>query len=142
MSKEKTAQVSFVQELFQPGLYKRNQGRIARQVTFAALAIIVSLGCFRLSQFWIDAAPAVRFGIPGALLVVGLWTCYRIVNISRFADFLISVEGEMAKVSWPSRSELIRSSIVVIVTVIFLAAVLFAYDLIWNELLKALGIIS
>jgi len=142
MSKEKTAQVSLVQELFQPGLYKRNQGRIARQVTFAALAIIIALGCFRLSQIWVDATPAFRFGIPGALLVVGLWICYRLVNISRFADFLISVEGEMAKVSWPSRSELIRSSIVVIVTVIFLAAVLFCYDLIWNELLQALGIIS
>ena len=37
----------------------------------------------------------------------------------QFADFLIAVEAEMTKVSWPSRGELVRSSIVVIL-VIFL----------------------
>ena len=142
MSKEKTAQASLLHELLQPGLYKRNQGRVARQVTFAAAAIIVSLGCWRLSIFWSDAEPLFRFAIPGVLLLIGLWISYRVVNISRFADFLISVEGEMAKVSWPGRTELIRSSIVVIVTIIFLAAILFCYDLIWNELLKALGVLT
>ena len=35
---------SLFSELFQLGVYKRSQGRIARQVTFAALAIVVALG--------------------------------------------------------------------------------------------------
>ena len=42
----------------------------------------------------------------------------------QFADFLIAVEAEMAKVSWPTRSELIHSSLVVIITIIGLAAML------------------
>jgi preprotein translocase subunit SecE len=46
-----------------------------------------------------------------------------------FADFLISVEGEMNKVSWPSRGELFRASIVVMLVIFFLAALLFFYDL-------------
>jgi preprotein translocase subunit SecE len=45
-----------------------------------------------------------------------------------FADFLISVEGEMNKVSWPSRSELFRASIVVMVVIFFLAFLLYGYD--------------
>ena len=32
------------------------------------------------------------------------------MNMPRFADFLIAVEAEMNKVSWPSKAELIRSS--------------------------------
>ena len=36
--------------LFQTGLYKRNQGRITRQVTFAALLATVAIGCWRLSE--------------------------------------------------------------------------------------------
>ena len=34
---------------------------------------------------------------------VQTWFAYRLVNLSSFADFLIAVEVEMTKVSWPSR---------------------------------------
>ena len=127
---------SLLQELIQPGLYKRSQGRIARQATFGALAVLVAVGCWRLSTFWTSSGSQVlKYGVPGLLLIAGLWLCYRVVNIPSFADFLIAVEGEMAKVSWPSRSELIRSSVVVILTIVLLAAVLYTYDLIWQGLL-------
>ena len=46
---------------------------------------------------------------PAPCCLVGVWLGYRLVNIPRFADFLIAVEAEMNKVSWPSRGELIRS---------------------------------
>jgi preprotein translocase subunit SecE len=55
-----------------------------------------------------------------------------------FADFLISVEGEMNKVSWPSRSELFRASLVVILVIFFLAALLFAYDYILTVALQGI----
>ena len=45
MAKEKNATASpFLRELFQLGIYKRSQGRIARQVTFAVLAIVRAAG--------------------------------------------------------------------------------------------------
>ena len=44
--------------------------------------------------------------------------CFRLVNLPKFADFLIAVEAEMNKVSWPTRTELFRSSVVVIVTIL------------------------
>jgi preprotein translocase subunit SecE len=62
------------------------------------------------------------------------------VNIPQFADFLIAVEAEMNKVSWPSRGELVRSAAVVIFVIFLLATVLFAYDLIWRQLFVFIGV--
>ncbi len=125
-------------ELLSSGIYKRTQGRIARQATFAALAITFALGCWQLSEHWKEESPVMRFAIPGCMLLVGLWFSYRVVNLPRFADFLIAVEAEMNKVSWPSRQELFRSSMVVLITIFLLATVLFLYDLLWNFLLMDL----
>ena len=124
------------QELLTVGIYKRSQGRITRQVTFAALAIAISLGFFRLYQT-LDASIGnelfgLSFWLPGLLGLVGLWVSYRAVNFPGFADFLIAVEAEMNKVSWPTRSELFRASMVVLVCIIFLAIVLFGYDIFWR----------
>lgn len=124
------------QELFTVGIYKRSQGRITRQVTFAALAIGISLGFFRLYQTLDGSIGKEYFGLslwlPGFLGLVGLWVSYRVVNLPGFADFLIAVEAEMNKVSWPTRSELFRASMVVLVCIIFLAIILFGYDIFWR----------
>jgi preprotein translocase subunit SecE len=142
-------------ELLSAAVYKRNQGRIARQVTFAALALMLGIGVLRLAQLlplwfapnsagisavdglgsWGDLG-VVRFLVPGLLLAAGLWFCYRLVNLPRFADFLIAVEAEMAKVSWPSGTEVIRSSMVIIFLMFALAAILAMYDLFWRFVLQ------
>ena len=129
---------AFVQELFRVGVYKRNQGRIARQATFAALAVIVALGAWSLSEVLQDRGPCAHYLVPLILLVAGIWASFRIVNMPSFADFLISVEGEMNKVSWPSRVELFRASIVVMVVIFFLAATLFLYDVVLKEIIDFL----
>jgi preprotein translocase subunit SecE len=129
---------AFVQELFRVGVYQRNQGRIARQATLAALVLIVALGAWSLSEFFQDKHPVVHYLVPLVLLAAGAWASFRIVNMPNFADFLISVEGEMNKVSWPSRGELFRASIVVMVVIFFLAALLFMYDLVLTEILEFL----
>jgi len=64
---------------------------------------------------------------------IGGFFAYRAVQVPRFADFLIAVEAEMNKVSWPGQAELIKASIVVIFVIFFLAGILFAFDLIWNS---------
>ena len=53
-----------------------------------------------------------QYIVPLTVLVGGLWASFRVVQLPSFADFLISVEAEMNKVSWPSWDELIRASIV------------------------------
>jgi preprotein translocase subunit SecE len=129
-------------------VYKRNQGRLVRQVTFAALAVVLGLGVWRLAQIlplwfsggsnspWGGDAGVVRFLVPGLLMAAALWLCYRLVNVPRFADFLIAVEAEMAKVSWPSGDEVARSSAVIIFLIFALAGILAAYDLFWWFVLR------
>jgi preprotein translocase subunit SecE len=148
---------AFLQELFHVGLYKRTQGRITRQVTFVAVAVALAAGLFRLHSIlgtalmnWdvglgegMNAAvrQSVRHGVPFLLLVLGLWATYRLVNVPVFADFLIAVEAEMNKVSWPTRAELYRSSIVVLVTIFALAVLLFSFDFFWKTIFTWLQIL-
>lgn len=125
------------------GLYKKNQGRLTRQLTAGAILVAVGLGAWALSQSVLaDVDLPVRYGVVGAVLAVGVWFAYRIVNYPPFADFLVDVEGEMAKVSWPTRDELKRATVVVLVTMFLLSFVLFMYDLIWQQILRAIGILQ
>lgn len=136
-------------ELLRASVYKRSQGRVTRQLTFAALAGTLAIAVWRLSQLlpvWFADAPGaasspdmgvVRFLVPGLLMAAGAWLCFRLVNVPRFADFLIAVESEMAKVSWPTVDQVIRSSIVIIFLMFALAAILSAYDLFWWFVLRA-----
>ena len=119
--------------MFTASRYKRSQGKVARQATFVALAAAVAIGVWRLNSYAISDWG--RYVTPLIVFVVGMWASFRIVNIPRFADFLISVEAEMNKVSWPSRGELFRASLVVIVVIFFLAATLFLYDIVLKWLL-------
>ncbi|MEX2315901.1 MAG: preprotein translocase subunit SecE [Pirellulales bacterium] len=138
---------AFVQELFSLSLYKRSQGRVARQATFGALAVIVTLAAWSLRNYfggmtYTDRPTAEMIYvnvIPLIVLVSGLWVSFRIVQVPNFADFLISVEGEMNKVSWPSRDELIRASIVVMFVIFFLAGILFVYDLALEIVMKLIN---
>jgi preprotein translocase subunit SecE len=143
MSSQKVVStVMWFGELFQVGVYKRSQGRIARQVTFAALALTFVLAAWRLSNHRLWLSSNVAIILSAVLLLGGVWISFRVVNMPRFADFLIAVEAEMNKVSWPSKAELIRSSLVVIFVLFFLMAVLFGFDLLWGVLFEAIGILK
>jgi preprotein translocase subunit SecE len=132
MGKEKTWESSgsmhFVQSLLRTDIYKRSQGRITRQVTCITIWVIFILGAWRL--YSIVPQPAFKYSVPAVLLLAGLWIGYRAVNDPTFADFLIAVEAEMNKVSWPTQTELLRASVVVILLIFGLAAVLYLYDIV------------
>ena len=136
---------AILEEFGKWGVYKRSQGRIVRQVTFAALALTVVIGLYRLMGMlrgYQTLSPVVCYGIPLALAAVGLWAAYRIVNMPVFADFLIAVEAEMNKVSWPSRTELFRYSIVVMLMIFVLGFLLWVFDFIWVAVFRFIGIYS
>jgi preprotein translocase subunit SecE len=155
-----TSSAGWLRELTTAEIYKRSQGRIARQVTFGGLAVIVAAGCWSAHELlklsstlramvgWFGvegrsadvAHQAAAYAIPLACLLGGLWIAFRAVNYPRFADFLIAVEAEMNKVSWPDSGTLFRSSVVVLVSIFFLAMILFGYDLFWNYILKLVGV--
>ena len=131
---------AYLQELFRFDLYKRTQGRHARQATLIAIAIILAAGVWSL-KVWLEAEGAttkVTTLIPLGVLLASLWAAFRLIQFPKFADFLISVEAEMSKVSWPARPELLRASAVVIMVIFLLASVLFIYDLVWKTIFGAL----
>lgn len=143
---------SLLGSMLSASLYKRSQGRVARQVTFVALAIVIGTGAWRLSQVVTamesgDASGAtdlgvVRFVLPAAMIALAAWISFRIVNVPRFAEFLIAVEAEMAKVSWPNGTEVFRSSVVVIFLIFALSALLAGFDFFWWFLLHPMEFMS
>ena len=137
---------AIIEEFLRVGVYKRSQGRIIRQVTFAAIALALLIGLWEL-VLWlrghVDGSPAwLCWGVPGGLAAIGLWAAYRCVNLPIFADFLIAVEAEMNKVSWPSRSELFRWSVVVIVVIFAIGLLLAGFDFFWVWFFRSIGVYS
>jgi preprotein translocase subunit SecE len=138
-----------LQEMFASGVYKRNQGRLVRQFTCIAIWLVVIVAMWRAHTLFLG--PKISVWLPSvggwlsylvavAIGALGMWCGYRLVNWPKFADFLISVEAELNKVSWPTQRELVRASVVVIFTILFLSAILFLFDLVWVLIFSALGI--
>lgn len=146
MSKENSvssgSSPSVLSELLHAGLYKPTQGKIVRQATFAALVGLLAIACYELSVWLGTTWEVARYPLPGVLALAGTWVIYRLVNLPKFADFLIAVQAEMNKMSWPSQQELVRSSIVVIFVIFLLAVILFGLDLFWMALFKAIGVLK
>jgi preprotein translocase subunit SecE len=135
-------ETSFWTSLTHVGLYKRNQGRLVRQLTAgAALAAVLLIAWAMPIHLLSGTDPRVQYGVPVVVVLAGAWAVYRLVNYPPFADFLIDVEGEMAKVSWASAEEIKRATAVVLVTMGTLSLVLFLYDLVWVRVLKWMGIL-
>lgn len=142
---KKKGDAGFWPELLSYQIYKKNQGRLTRQLTAIGIGVVIFTGAWTLSQGWLSdyrQSPGIQVGIPLLIATLGAWSAFRLVNYPRFADFLISVEAEMDKVSWPGRQELIRATVVVVASMFLLGFVLFFYDFIWQQLFQFLGILE
>lgn len=133
---------SFMSELFQFGLYKPTQGRVVRQLTFVAIALLGCLAAYQFHRIRVlsELFDGARFMFLVLFGVIGVWLAYRIVNYSRFADFLIAVEAEMNKVTWPTKDELWKASLVVIFVIFAMAGFLYLFDIIWTFVFQRIGI--
>lgn len=121
-------------------IYKRGQGKNTRLCTALAVVLISGLGCLRLYTklqatevgLWVETM------VPAGLFVVLCCLTFWIVNKHSVADFMIAAEGEMKKVSWSSRAEIMVSTFIVIVVVIFMASLLGVTDLLFTMLFSQL----
>ena len=147
--------MELLKELFRLRRYKVSQGNMIRRMTMAGVWVLFATAAWKCTQMdftWVAAlvgqsgeslamfVQIFTYSLAGLVLLFGLWFGYRVVHWMTFADFLISVEAEMAKVSWPGKAELWSSTIVVLVVFLFLAGMLLAYDLILLSLFKWVGI--
>lgn len=128
-------------------IYKSGQGKWTRLLTAVGAGIIIVSGTFWLGgemnaipdqanrELWKTIMFAVVMLGGGALV-------YWVLNKPRIADFMIATETEMKKVNWPSRREIVGSTIVVIVGTLLMALFLFVVDLGFTQLFRSIRIIG
>lgn len=129
--------------------YKPEMGRYTRLVTFFGLLALIVWGAIfvdsRLSvyegtEFWrLLITPGISIALAVIFGAVAWW--YTFAH-PRTCDFMIATEGEMKKVSWSTRRELIGSTKVVIMFTVLMAAYLFVVDLIFQGLFSAIGVLK
>lgn len=130
-------------------IYKPGQGYYTRIGTAVGSGILIIAGTmFLFNQLGgllpnRDYTLPVQYGISIAFLVTMSVLVYWIVGLNRRSnDFFIATEGEMKKVNWSSRKEVIRSTKVVITTVVLMAVVLFVFDVLFMVLFRAIGVLK
>ncbi len=119
--------------------YKWGQGKNTRLYSAVAAAAIAAIGCWRLYEklqsalntdenlgLWLSVV--VPLGLFAAIAMFVYW----MVNHKAVADFLIAAEGELKKVSFSTKQEIVVSTTVVIVVVVMMAVLLGVFDLIFN----------
>ncbi len=129
--------------------YKPSQGKVTRTGTFVGLGLLVLWGAYfvwdRLQVYEGDELwqLMVTLGIPAAIAVVIGMLAWRVSFVSRkSSDFMIATEGEMKKVSWSSKREVIGSTKVVILFTLLMAISLFVVDVAFQALFRALGVLK
>ena len=134
-----------IKELFSVRLYKKSQGRWVRLLTMLAVVALFASGAYKFTLIGFTGSPlndmVVRWTIAGVIALVGWWFAFRLIHYPVFADFLISVEAEMVKVSWPSNAEVYSSTLVVLAMFLILSALIFVFDLVWVWFFRMIGVI-
>ncbi|MBN1456698.1 MAG: preprotein translocase subunit SecE [Sedimentisphaerales bacterium] len=118
-------------------IYKRGQGYYTRLYSALVCFGIIVVGCYVLygklqviENIWVKTL--VPAGVCAVLGLLVFW----LVNRASIADFMISAEGEIKKVSWSSRREIVASTVVVICVVTLMAALLYFTDMAFQLLFR------
>jgi len=130
------------------GLYKKGQGYWTRVMSAVALGTLVAMG---VAWLWdvlavVDAGVETVYVQGGAALVVtavlGLLGYWLIGRNHRSVDFMIATEGELKKVNWSTRREVMGSTWVVIGLTIFVAVFCLLFDLGFQRIFTAIGVLK
>ncbi len=126
-------------------IYKPNQGTRVRWSTFLVGAAIGLAGAWWLSEqlSFLQSGWGVylRYGLPVLLLGGVALLMFWLVNRPSSADFMIGTEGEMKKVAWSSRREIVGSTKVVIFATFAMALLLFMVDILFRALFDAIDVL-
>lgn len=127
-----------MKELVSTNNYKSSQGRVARRLTFIGLSLVFIWGGFSFFRAGYFGAQGAAIG--GAIVaLLGVWASFRVINFPTFADFLVSVEAEMSKVSWPSKRDLFANTKLVLIFMALFTVLIYAYDLVFRTIFSFVG---
>ena len=117
-------------------IYKRGQGYYTRLITALSAFTIIAIGSFVLWQkLSVVGNPWIEIFVPVGVCAAFTLLVFWIVNKPNIADFMIAAEGEIKKVSWASRPEIMSSTVVVISVVILMSTLLFVADLVFRYIM-------
>lgn len=125
-------------------IYKRNQGRYTRLISAMVMLLLSCWGAVSMFKLLIANSAPMWLAVvaPVLLILLVVVAAYMIFNGQKAADFMIATEGEMKKVSWSTKEEVIGSTKVVIVTTFMMAGFLFMVDWVFRIGFKLLGVIE
>jgi preprotein translocase subunit SecE len=131
-------------------IYKPGQGYYTRMGTAIGAGVLIAcLWQFIYTQLEIYYEPTkpwtfyLQVGIPTLVLAALAFVVYWVVGLNhRCCDFMILTEGEMKKVSWSSRKEVIGSTKVVIFTVLAMGMLLFLVDVVFAWVFHLMGVLQ
>lgn len=122
-------------------LYKRGQGYQTRLWSGLIAFTVVVIGCYRLYQeLLVYDMILLETLVPTGVCVLLGGLIYWLVNKPTVADFMIAAEGELKKVSWSSRREIVVSTFVVICVVAALGVILLVADFVFRYLFMTIGL--
>lgn len=128
-------------------IYKPGQGYWTRTLTAVGAGTLVLAG---VAALWINILPRFvtenlyywRAGVCVAVILGFTLLLFYLLNKPKIADFMIAVEAEMKKVNWPSRKEIIGSTVVVIAGTFLLAGLLFVINTFFGFLFTEMRILA
>ncbi len=129
-------------------IYKRGQGYHTRVWTAIGIGVLVLWFAYFLHEklLVVDLGAStklIQVGIPVAvILAFGLFGYWALALNHKICDFLIATEGEMKKVNWSTRKDIIGSTKVVVIVMLLMGALLFVVDLFFMSFFGSIGVLK
>ena len=129
--------------------YKPEQGKATRMGTMVTGGAAIAWGTYfiwdQLQVYQGDDVLSllITTGIPIAFaLMLGSLLWWVSFSSRKSSDFMIATEGEMKKVNWSTRKEIIGSTKVVIMFTVLMALFLFVVDIVFQTAFGAFGVLK
>lgn len=149
------------------GVYRKGFGLYSRVAVGIALGILAMFASVSLYNALIDLpdiaegvkVPLIDVGLTWGLLssvalfvFLGFFVCVFVAGLEtglrpldnggkKTVEFLIDTQGELQKVSWPTRYELVGSTAVVIVSVVVIGVFVLGVDWCVSVVMKYIGVL-
>ena len=129
-------------------IYKSGQGYWTRMMSAAAFGLLVAQGTFWIwSKFGSGGTDTAKYAAGAVALLflagTGSLVFWLLGRKHSTVEFLIATEGEMKKVNWSTRREVIGSTWAVVVTAVVIAVFCWGLEIVfvaffqWIKVLKS-----
>jgi preprotein translocase SecE subunit len=130
-------------------IYKQGQGYWVRLMSAIGFGLLVMMGVIWL---W-DQLSGVQIGelepvyVQGGVSVIAIAVCgligYHLIGKKpKLVDFMIATEGEMRKVNWSTRREIMGSTVLVILLTLFIAIFCKIADLAFSAFFQSIDVLQ